>query len=304
VPARVVVVGSINVDVLVSSPRLPAAGETVLGTAVARLPGGKGANQAVALRRLGLDVSLVGAVGGDADGRLSLEALTGVDVSGVRTVGTPTGLALITVDDAGENTIVVVPGANAEAVAPAALEADAVVLQLELPLPVVVATAAGARGLVVLNAAPAVRLPAALLGQVDVLVVNAGEARAVAGAATAREALEALRGRVRRGVVVTLGADGCLVGDAERAVAVPGRPAVVVDTVGAGDAFVAALTKALLDGYPVVEAARIACVAGALTVGRRGARSSPTQAELDEALEDQLGREGPQPGDERLEPDP
>ncbi len=282
---RVTVVGSINVDVIVRAPRLPAAGETLLGSSVIRRPGGKGANQAVALARLGVPVSLIGAIGADADGAFSLSSLTSVDVTGVRTVDVPTGIALITVDDRGENTIVVVPGANTLAVAPAA--ADTLVTQLELPLPVVTAAVSGATGLVVLNAAPALPLPESLLERVDVLVVNQGEALAVSGRPVVEEALDYLQARVRRGVVVTLGAAGCLVRTAEGSVHIHGRPVVAVDTVGAGDAFVAALTWGLLSGRDLPHAAEDACVAGALAVTCDGARTSPTLDQLERALTDE-----------------
>lgn len=278
--ARVLVVGSINVDVVVSVTRLPAAGETLHGTSVAHLPGGKGANQAVALARLGLEVALVGAVGPDA----SLEDLTdeGVDVSAVARVAAPTGLALITVEDSGENTIVVVAGANALVQAPLSVDADAVVLQLEIPLQVVAATVLAARAagaLVVLNAAPALEVPAQVLRDVDVLVVNATEALLMAGAREPVEAARVLRPLVRQGVVVTLGASGCLVlGDG--LVSVPGVPAVAVDAVGAGDAFVGALTCGLLEGLGLAEAAALACRAGALAVAVRGARSAPSREAL------------------------
>lgn len=274
----VTVVGSTNVDVVVRAPRLPRPGETVLGTSVERLPGGKGANQAVALARLGVAVALVSAIGDDPDGVLSLASLPGVDVTQVRTVDAPTGQALITVDGTGENTIVVVPGANALVVPPASC--GALVVQLEVPLPVVARAVAGATGLVVLNAAPAAALPADLLARVDVLVVNESELLAVAGRPVVADAIEDLVGRVRRAVVVTLGGAGCVVATASATVAVPSREVTAVDAVGAGDAFVAALTWQLLEGRSLTDAGAVACAAGALTVTRRGARSSPTRAEL------------------------
>lgn len=276
--ARVTVVGSINVDVVIRTSRLPAPGETVLGTSVERSPGGKGANQAVALARLGVLVALVGAVGDDADGALSLRTLDGVDITSVRTVPAPTGQAMITVDGSGENTVVVVTGANDLVVAPVTCEA--LVAQLEVPLPTVARAVAGATGLVVLNAAPAAALPADLLAQVDVLVVNERELLAVADRPTVAQALDDLVGLVRQAVVVTLGAAGCVVATASARVEVPTRQVAAVDAVGAGDAFVAALTWQLLDGRALTDAAGVACAAGALTVTRHGARSSPTRAEL------------------------
>lgn len=274
----VTVVGSINVDVVTRTARLPKPGETVLGYRMQRLPGGKGANQAVALARLGVTVSLVSAVGDDPDGALSLASLPGVDVTRVRTVDAPTGRAVITVDDTGENTIVVVPGANELVVAP--VSCGALVTQLEVPLPVVARAVAGASGLVVLNAAPAAALPADLLARVDVLVVNESELLAVAGRSVVAEALEDLVGRVRGAVVVTLGGAGCVVATAGSTVAVPSREVDAIDAVGAGDAFVAALTWQLLEGRSLPDAAAAACAAGAVTVTRQGARSSPTRAEL------------------------
>ncbi len=278
---RVLVVGSINVDVVVSVARLPSPGETLHGRSVAHLPGGKGANQAVALARLGLDVALVGAVGPQT----SLADLTaeGVDVSAVARVDAPTGLALITVEDAGENTIVVVAGANALVQAPTSVDADAVVLQLEIPLPVVSASVRSARevgALVVLNAAPAAAVPAEVLRDVDVLVVNATEALLMSGAADPVAAAVVLRPRVRQGVLVTLGAAGCVVVGDGGAVSVPGVVAQAVDAVGAGDAFVGALTWGLLEGLTLPEAAAVGCRAGALAVSARGARSAPMREAL------------------------
>lgn len=266
------VVGSLNVDVVVRVPALPRPGETLLGSSVARLPGGKGANQAAALAALGVPVALVGAVGDDADGALCFSSLDGVDVSGVRRVAAPTGLALIEVDDAGENTIVVVPGANGLAEAPAVV--GDLLVQLEVPLDVVTRSVERATGLVVLNAAPAAALPADLLAQVDVLVVNEGEA-----------ALLPADPPVRRGVVTTLGSRGAVVAAADGSrTQVPAPVVRAVDTVGAGDAFVGALVAALLDGRDLVEATRHGCAAGALAVTRTGARSAPTRDELASAL--------------------
>mgnify|MGYP002335991299 CR=1 FL=1 len=275
----VTVVGSINVDVLIRTARLPLPGETVLGRSVERSPGGKGANQAVALARLGVPVALVSAVGDDPDGVLSLRSLPGVDVTAVRTVGAPTGQALITVDESGQNTIVVATGANDLVVPPAGC--GALVVQLEVPLPTVARAVAGATGLVVLNAAPAVKLSPELLAQVDVLVVNETELLVVAGRPTVAAAVDDLVRLVRQAVVVTLGAAGCLVATGADRVEVPSPQVTAVDAVGAGDAFTAALTWQLLAGATLIDASAVACGAGALSVTRRGARSSPTRAELD-----------------------
>jgi ribokinase len=259
---RAVVVGSTNVDLVLPVPSLPRPGETVLGAEVRRMAGGKGGNQAVALARLGASVRFVSAVGDDPDGAWSLAQLVaeGVDVSGVATVAAPTGLAVVAVDAAGENSIVVAPGANAHVVAPAALDADVLLLSLEVPLETVAAAAAAATAPVVLNAAPAQVLPASLLGDVDVLVVNEAE----------WEALD----RVRHGaVVVTLGARGCLVLEGSSEVHVAAVPVEVVDTTGAGDCFAAALAYGVAQGWALPEAARFGCRAAALSVRAAGARA-------------------------------
>ena len=230
--AAVTVVGSINVDVVVRVPRLPAPGETLTGSSVERLPGGKGANQAAALARLGVSTALASAVGADPDGALSLTALDGVDVTAVRTVEAPTGLAFITVEETGENTIVVVSGANGSVQPPRSC--GALVVQLEIPIDVVAASVAAADGLVVLNAAPATTLPTDLLAGVDVLVVNEGEALVVSDRATVTDALAALVPRVRRGVVVPPGPAGCLVATGNDRVRVP-SPSVKPSGPPAGD---------------------------------------------------------------------
>lgn len=287
---RVVVVGSVNLDLVYRVPHLPRPGETLLGDRIERLPGGKGGNQAYAAARVaapGVEVALVACVGDDDAGRLLCDDLSsaGVDVSGSHVVAAPSGTALIAVDAAGENTIVVIPGANhrwpAEAVDRLEFDTDdVVVLQLEVPLEVAEAVAdraaaAGAR--VVLNAAPAEPRAAALARRVDVLVVNEGEATALLGAATPVDAgslTAALDGVGVDGVVVvTLGPRGALLG-------VPGAPVVhvpanvvdAVDTVGAGDAFVGAFAAALAAGEDPEAAVRRGAAAGALTATVVGAR--------------------------------
>ena len=287
---RVVVVGSVNLDLVYRVPHLPRPGETLLGDRIERLPGGKGGNQAYAAARVaapGVEVAIVACVGDDDAGRLLCDDLSsaGVDVSGSHVVAAPSGTALIAVDAAGENTIVVIPGANhrwpAEAVDRLEFDTDdVVVLQLEVPLEVAEAVAdraaaAGAR--VVLNAAPAEPRAAALARRVDVLVVNEGEATALLGAATPVDAgslTAALDGVGVDGVVVvTLGPRGALLG-------VPGAPVVhvpanvvdAVDTVGAGDAFVGAFAAALAAGEDPEAAVRRGAAAGALTATVVGAR--------------------------------
>jgi ribokinase len=293
--ARVVVVGSTNLDLVVTAPVLPRPGETVLGDRFTMVPGGKGANQAVAAARAGAACAFVGAVGRDSFAQPLRASLSGagVDIRRLRDVPGPSGVALITVDTSAENTIVVAPGANAELstldegdrVAIAA--ADVMLCQLEIPLPFVtdaVRAARAAGSTVVLNAAPARALPADLLGAVDVLVVNQGEAAALvgAGADDADLLLDELLVLVPR-VVMTLGAQGAQYGDRQG-----GRSAVdavrvnAVDTTAAGDAFTGALAVALAERRPVEEALRWACAAGAACACRPGASTSlPTRDEID-----------------------
>jgi ribokinase len=273
----IAVVGSINLDLIVSVERHPAPGETVIGGDCRQLPGGKGANQAVAAARLGSAVAMVGRVGDDAQGAWLRGALAGdrVDVTQVRVDrDAPTGMALIAVDATGENTIVVSPGANARVsardVAKAGelvSEADVVLLQHEVPSEAVAAAIAAAGGLVVLNPAPA----RGLAGPVDVLVPNRGELEALAGGSgdplmLARSVAGA------RAVVVTLGADGAVVVEGERFERVPAPRVKVVDTTGAGDAFCGALAQALAEGAQLVEAARWAVRVAAVSVTRHGAQ--------------------------------
>lgn len=265
-PQPLVVVGSINVDLTALVERLPGAGETVGGGQLRRDVGGKGANQAVAASRLGARVRMVGAVGADADGAAAVETIraAGVDVAAVRTVDAPTGTALIAVDAAGENQIVVCGGANAlvgvdgTAVGPD----EAVLMQLELSVDVVRAVAAQATGFVAVNAAPAQPLPADLVERVDLFIVNETEYAAMP------ELREAER------VAVTYGASGAamFVGGVE-ATRVPATPvSEVISTVGAGDAFSAALTLAILSGAPDEQALRTACAVGAAAVAHPSAQ--------------------------------
>lgn len=273
--SKIVVVGSVNLDLVAGVAELPAPGETVAASGLQRLPGGKGANQALAARRLGADVTLVGAVGADsaATEALALLRAEGVDLAGTRTVaGTPTGHALITVDAAGETTIVFAAGANAsvQVDADAVGAADAVLVVLEVPDPAVAAAVAHARGFVVLNAAPPRPVAPEVLAAVDLVVVNRAEYAAIDGLDAAGA------------VAITLGADGAVLrrGGVEVASAVP-PPVTVVDGTGAGDCFTAALTVALLGGLPDAEALRYACAAGAAAVTRRGAQAGlPTADEV------------------------
>ncbi len=296
---QVVVVGSINMDLVVRAPRLPEAGETITGKSFATVPGGKGANQAVAAARLGARTAMIGCVGGDAFGGELRRVLAadGIDCRAVREVsGVPTGVALIEVDDAGRNHIVVVPGGNGllevadvQRHEDLLAGAQAVVLQLEVPLPTVSWTAARARALgklVVLNPAPAQSLPAELLAAADYLVPNEVEAGMLAGArvdspAAAAEAARRLRALGARNVIVTLGAAGVLSATAEEVRHHPARPVQAVDSTAAGDTFIGGLCAALVEGRPLDRAIAFAQAAAAISVTRPGAQTSiPRRAEV------------------------
>jgi ribokinase len=290
---EVAVVGSLNLDLVVRVARLPGPGETVSGGDVFRNPGGKGANQAVAAARLGRRVAMVGRVGDDDAGRDLLGSLAAdaVDTSQVLVVnGVPSGTALITVSEDGENQIVVSPGANARltpddvAAAGAALRTAAVtLLQLEVPLETVAAAARAATGTVVLNPAPVRALPQVLLAEVDVLVPNRVELAQLAGGPLPEtvEAAVALAGRLATRAVVTLGADGALVVEHGQASHVPAVPVTAVDTTAAGDAFCGGLADALATGATLQDAARRAVRVAAAACLRQGAQASlPTSAEL------------------------
>lgn len=298
-----VMVGALNADLGVRVPHLPRPGETVNGTDATWSPGGKAANQAVAAARLGGRVRLVGAVGDDAAGRGLLEsaAASGVDVGYVRTLtGEVTGQAIIPVDDAGENSIVLVPGANGalrpEHLDPSAFVGAAVVtLSLEVGLEVLTEAALFARevgALTVFNPSPLVDLPDAL-GAVDVMVVNELEARQLAGdpaldLASERDALGFFRTLQSRGVragVVTLGERGAVAVRDGVAYRVPSRPVSAIDTTGCGDAFAGALATSIAEGIALETAAREAALVAAFAATRRGAQSSfPTATELAEWL--------------------
>lgn len=309
--AGVWVVGSINMDVVVSAPRHPRIGETVQGDALGRHPGGKGANQAVAAARLGAAVSLVGALGADpfGDDLAAFLAAQGIDTGGVRRLdGVPTGVALIVVAG-GENTIVVVPGANA-ALGPEDTRmlrpapGDVVLAQLEIPPETAAAALRRARGAgasTILNAAPVRPHPPGLLGLADVVVVNETELAALAGrplapAASMAEiatAARAVRARSGGTVVATLGARGALALIGDRTQALEGRPVRVVDTTGAGDCFVGALAARLAAGDALESALDWANAAASLCVGRPGAGPSmPDPQEVRAALANPEGSAG------------
>ncbi|QDO40253.1 ribokinase [Streptomyces sp. RLB3-17] len=289
------VVGSANADLVIGVERRPAPGETVLGSDLVVHPGGKGANQAVAAGRLGARTALLARVGDDAHGRLLLDSqrAAGVDTAGVLVGGAPTGVALITVDPSGDNSIVVSPGANGrltpEDVRSAGnlLAASRVVsAQLEIPLETVVEVvrnlAPGSR--FVLNPSPPRALPAEVLAACDPLIVNEHEARVIVGTDLGdppEDWASALLALGPRSVVITLGARGALVASADGAARVPSVKVETVDTTGAGDAFTAALAWRLGLDEPLAEAAAYAARVGAAAVTRAGAQESfPTAEEV------------------------
>ncbi|GAA3106991.1 ribokinase [Streptomyces goshikiensis] len=280
----IAVLGSTNMDLVAYVPKAPRLGETVTGRAFRTVPGGKGANQAVAAARLGAEVVMIGAVGADEFGVRLRAALTsaGVETAALRTVEGASGTAHITVDDEGANSIIVIPGANASVTGLEAGDdarigaAGSLLLQLELPLSAVLAgaLAARARGVrTILTPAPARPLPAELLAATDLLLPNEHEAAALTGRTDPRRAAEALLEDVPE-VVITLGAAGVLHavrGGEPLTVAAPVVQAV--DTTAAGDTFAGALAVALGEGRPMPEALRWASAAAALSVRRRGPRT-------------------------------
>ncbi|CAL9523842.1 Ribokinase [Nocardiopsis dassonvillei] len=293
---RIAVFGSVNMDLVAYVDTAPATGETVTGTAFRQVPGGKGANQAVAAARAGADTVFLGAVGDDAFGaelRGNLVA-SGIDTTGLRTVPGPSGIAHIVVDGGGGNSIIVVPGANGAVTGtvPGDRElvggADALLLQLELPMEAVLAAARTGReqGVRVhLTPAPARELPDELLESVDVLVPNEHEAAAITGRTDPREALAALLERVPE-VLLTLGGEGSLYGArGAEPVHVPALKVDAVDTTAAGDTFCGSFAVARAEGADPAGAMRFAAAAAALSVQRHGASSSmPSRAEVEALL--------------------
>jgi len=278
-PVRLTVVGSVNLDLVARCAELPRPGETLTAASFALVPGGKGANQALAAARMGGHVRMVGKVGDDSYAVLALAELRagGVDLTAVATRSGPTGIAMIVVDDHGENQIVVVPGANGELAASDVdvPPGDAVLVQLEIPDAALVAAAERATGLFALNAAPARPVPAVVRQRADLVIVNRLEAEVL--------------GPVRPDalVAVTFGADGALLrrGDGTELARATPPPVVAVDGTGAGDSFCGALLVSLLEGREPADALRRACAAGALAASKAGAQPSlPRAAAVDAAI--------------------
>ncbi|TVP94186.1 MAG: ribokinase [Acholeplasmatales bacterium] len=285
----VLVIGSFMMDCVTQAPRAPQAGETLIGTAYRTIPGGKGANQAVAARRLGSDVIMAGCLGEDAFGQTFVETFKqeGIDIKHVRFSQTHTGIGSILLEDNGENRIVVIPGANMaytvadlQSLDEAIKQANVVMMQLEMRLDVVDTASQLCEQHstpLILNPAPAQALSHKLLARVDYLTPNESELARLVG----RSHLENLEEKciaaqtlialgVRR-VIVTLGAEGCLLVDAQQTLHVPGHSVTVVDTVAAGDAFNGALAYGIDRGMPLEKTLALANAVGALTVQKHGA---------------------------------
>lgn len=277
----IVVVGSVNLDLAASVSRLPIAGETVTGAELQRFPGGKGANQALAAKRLGADVSIVARVGDDAaaDEALALLQSGEVDLTACgRDAGAPTGIALIAVAPSGENQIVVAPGANRH-LRPDMLdlpEADALICQLEVPVDTLTHAAKVFKGFFCINLAPALDVPLDLIQRADLVVVNETEAAYFGDALAVGDGL----------LATTFGAEGAVLKKGRETVAEAKPPPIeAVDATGAGDTFTAALTVAIVEGQDPTAALRFACAAGAAAATKAGAQPSlPFRKDVEELL--------------------
>ena len=300
-PAPIVVVGSINMDLVARTPRIPLAGETLIGTGFDTTPGGKGANQAVAAARLGHTVAMLGAVGEDVFGGALLENLgsAGVDTGAVALVSGPSGVAQIQVADNGQNCIVVVAGANGKVDAASVSSrqslirsAGMVLLQLEIPVETILHTlelCATAGVPVMLDPAPAASLPNTIWSRIAWFTPNETEAALYAGdSLKVEDAAQRLLARGLKGVVLKRGSEGAYIATNDGlAEWVPAFPVEAIDTVGAGDCFNGALAVALIEGQGPIAAARFASAAAAISVTRRGAQASmPTRAEVNQFLAD------------------
>ena len=298
--AGIVVAGSLNIDLVVKAPRAPEAGETIRGHDFKIVPGGKGANQAVAAARLGADVAMVGRVGGDAFGPVLINnmAAQGVNTEHITTdPDVSTGVAVIVVDDRGQNRIVISAGANGrvstndiDRAGKPLLDASYLILQFEIPLDVVdyaIDKATRQAVKVILNPAPASAVSGEFLRRADWVVPNETEATILTGVdvtdmPSAQRAAQQLHSYGVENVIITLGERGALLSTRDGATHVPTHAVQVVDTTAAGDAFIAGLAVALMRGFSPVEAVRYANCAGALKVTKFGAQPAlPTVEEVD-----------------------
>lgn len=316
--ADIAVVGSLNMDLVARGPRLPGPGETVLGREFLSVPGGKGANQAYAAARLDADVAMFGSIGDDAHGRRIREdlATAGCDTTHLHTASAHTGVALIHVaEESGNNAIMVLPGANAEYDLHRWSEGQAgvsrsriLLLQCEIPLETTIAAARHARAsgvMCILDPAPATALPDELFEFIDILTPNESELAELTGTGGAkslsdeqvREAVELLGAKLRGALVAKLGGRGCIVRVDGAVTHIPAVPVPVVDTVGAGDVFNAALAVALLEGSSLFDGCVFAGHAAAISVTRKGAQASfPGRDEVEASMSAaRRSARGPQP---------
>ncbi len=295
----IVVVGSMNMDYTTKVDRLPREGETIMSNFFTTVAGGKGANQAVAASRLGANVSMIGAVGCDSAGEVLLQGLKdeGIDTGGIYKVDSATGNAMITVDNGGNNTIVVYPGANRylgrehiKEFTHVIGEADVVVLQLEIPLDTVVYTIELTNELktsVILNPAPAASLPDHIYKWIDIITPNETELELLSGTDDIEKGSRALLDLGVKRVVVTLGSKGCFYMDRDESFYVDAFKVDSVDTTAAGDAFNGALAVAMVEGMGMKESLRFANGVGALTTLKLGAQDSlPHRREVEKFIED------------------
>lgn len=296
----ILVVGSLNADLVVRAPRFPQPGETISGSDLEVIPGGKGANQAVAAARLGANVSMFGRVGKDNFGDFLLDNLkqNHVDISRVFRDNSSTGTAIIVVDENGQNCIVLSPGANGK-VTPADVESASflhhslILLQLEIPIPTVLRAAQRAREnklRIILNPAPAKEIPDDLIALADYIVPNETElslltGQTVSDISSAEKAAKQLLDRGARNVIVTLGSKGALIVNKAIIKQVDAYKVEVVDTTAAGDAFIGGFATALLQDKSLEESVRFGCACGALAVTKFGAQPSlPTKEEVERLL--------------------
>ncbi len=298
----ITVIGSLNMDLVTYTGRMPVTGETIMGKSFRQIPGGKGANQAAAIAKLGAKVAMVGCVGRDGMGKTLMTSLQkdGVDVSNVKEVdGVATGIAAITVDAAANNCIIVVPGAN-HCLSPEDLTAaqaviagsEVVVAQLEVPMDTVKAglkIAKELNKLTILNPAPAVPLPDEFLALVDILVPNDTELELLSGIKVTNEeelqkAAHLLLDKGIKELIVTLGSKGCLHINGSGAKFYPAYKVYAVDTTAAGDSFIGGISTAINEGKTLEEAILFATAVGALTVTKEGAQSSLPYREEVEAF--------------------
>lgn len=299
--AKILVVGSINMDLVVRVPHSPKPGETVLGGDFETFPGGKGANQAVAASRMGGDVTMVGRVGSDDFGNILIQGLVENNIKTTHVIKdskAPTGVAMIAVAADGENMIVVAPGANGNVsiedvgnARPLMRETDILLVQLECPLETVTEAIGLAKAYdvpVVLNPAPAQKLPESLLKSVNYITPNQGELIKLTGEKDLNTAISNWKEAGLNNLIVTLGANGARVISDEIDEHIPANEVTTVDTTAAGDAFNGALTVALAEGKTILEAVRYGMAAGALASTKRGAQPSlPSRDSVENLLASQ-----------------